>query len=387
MHQLNKTRQTLTDNDMKKHILILSLIFKTAIVLCQTIEVQSETYLYSSPFYSWEKHGFDSPQKVLPLNKYDKVIAIGFYLIGDNNNYAGDIKVKFNEKEGWVSSINFNSESLKAIPLINSEIDLLKPKPFEDPKVLEQPKTKETEKKVELPKPQAEKKILTKQNISDLKLNAKPANGDLYSIFDLDVFSYYNLHDYDSDLKKVIFKKTEEYQSKLTELKLFKSEMMKTTYYAKLVEAFNNVNYDIKRKGFEIEIGSDFAAYPQNAKPPKAIYIQGEELSIILKALPTKQVRDPYMGGKQEMLFVSMTEESGLEIENNKQSIEAYFFFTPTGKEKNTSSYSIVSPPSIQTISDYYLKSDKVRVVVANNSTGIIYFDKTYSYQPPTPIK
>jgi hypothetical protein len=29
------------------------------------------------------------------------------------------------------------------------------------------------------------------------------------------------------------------------------------------------------------------------------------------------------------------------------------------------------------------IKSDKVRVVVANKSSGNIYFDKTYSYQPP----
>src|ERR1035437_8941565 len=95
------------------------------------------------------------------------------------------------------------------------------------------------------------------QTISDLVVNAKEGTAELESIYDLDVFSYYNLNDYNSDLKQAVFKKTEEYQNKLTELKSTKAEMLKTTYYVKLEKAFGDseygsVNYDIKRKGFEI---------------------------------------------------------------------------------------------------------------------------------------
>ena len=136
---------------MKKYIVILILSFKTFIVLTQTLQVQDETYLYSTPFYSWEKLGFSSPEKVLLLKKNDKVIALGFYLIGDKENYVGDVKVKFNETEGWISSINFNSNSLRKVPLLNNDADFIKLIQTKEAEVkakeAEEAKIKETEKK------------------------------------------------------------------------------------------------------------------------------------------------------------------------------------------------------------------------------------------------
>jgi hypothetical protein len=221
------------------------------------------------------------------------------------------------------------------------------------------------------------------QTISGLLANSTEATEKLYDIYDLNVFRYFGLTDYDTELKQTVFKKTSEYQSKLAELTISKAEMQKTTYYSKLSEAFGNVDYDVKRKGFEIETGSNFAAYRQNAKPPKSVYIHLDEECIILKALPTKQVSDSYSGGKKEMFFISVDEENGLEIENDKANADIYFFFTPSGKEKSSSTYYVVNPMGTYNITGTYLKSDKVRVVVANKLSGKIYFDKVYSYQSP----
>ncbi len=121
-----------------KKILIL-LLFNASIVSAQTIEVDADTHLYSTPFYTWNENGFPSPQKVLNLKKYDQITAIGFYLIGDDKNYVGDMKVKVGDKEGWVSSICFNSEKLRKIPLIHKGDDLLKPNSNEIKQVIVQP--------------------------------------------------------------------------------------------------------------------------------------------------------------------------------------------------------------------------------------------------------
>jgi hypothetical protein len=78
-----------------------------------------------------------------------------------------------------------------------------------------------------------------------------------------------------------------------------------------------------------------------------------------------------------------MTETNGLEIENDKENISLYFFFVPTPS-------GIFLHP--WTCFDGYfnsriMKSDKVKVVVANSSTGKIYQDKSFSYQVSAPKK
>lgn len=221
------------------------------------------------------------------------------------------------------------------------------------------------------------------QTLSDLTANAKEATDQLEAIYDLDVFHYFNLYDYDTELKQSVFKKTEEYQTKLAELKIAKAEMLKTTYYTSLTEAFSSyTNYDLKRKGFEINLGSNWGMGTMSARTPKSIN------GFLFKGLPSKQVPEPLFGQgvNSEKLFLPMTEEAGLEIENDKENIEVYFFFTPTGKEKTVFKF-LNSDHNWYNITHNDLKADKVRIVVAHKSTGKIYLDKTYTYQPPAPKK
>ena len=220
------------------------------------------------------------------------------------------------------------------------------------------------------------------QSISDLTANAEEANGQLISIYDLDVFAYFNITDYDTELKQAVYKKSEDYKIKLAELKGIKNESLKKSFYTKLQEPFTNVDYNLKQGGFEIVLGENWGYGTFSARVPKSVN------EFLFKSLPTKQVTSPMMGKGffQEVLLIKMSEENGLEIENDKQNFDIYFFFTPSGKEK-------VSFKFFNAVDNAYagwydmsgtiIKSDKVRVVVANKVSGKIYFDKTYSYQPP----
>ena len=221
------------------------------------------------------------------------------------------------------------------------------------------------------------------QTLSHLTANSKEATEQLNAIYDLDVFSYFKLYDYNTELKQLVFKKTEEYQTKLAELKNVKTEMFKTTYFTTMDEAFTSyTNYDIKRMGFEIDLGSNLGVGTMSARTPNSIN------GFLFKALPSKQVPDPIIGQgiNSEKLFLPMTEEAGLDIENDKENIQLYFFFTPSGKEKSVFKF-LNSDGSWYNITHNDLKADKVRIVVANKSSGKIYFDKAYTYQPPATKK
>lgn len=217
--------------------------------------------------------------------------------------------------------------------------------------------------------------IFGQQTIFDLISNAKSVKG-IESIYDLDVFSYYNLDEYNTELQKTVFKKTAEYQSKLQELKKMKAEMLKTTYVVRLQNEFGD--YNIKRKGFEFSMGENMGIGTSSARPPKSLYI-GDENFVILKSLPTKQVAHPLLGKGvfDETLFLSMSEETGLEIENDRDNFCLFFFFTPIGKEKTTFKF-LNSGDAWYNITKNCIKADKIRIVVANKTSGKICYDRSF---------
>ncbi len=217
------------------------------------------------------------------------------------------------------------------------------------------------------------------QTITDLISNSVEASEEIEFIYDLDVFQYFKLTEYDTELKKSIYKKTNEYQTKLTELKNLKTKMLNTTYYTTLFYKFSSSNnYDVKRKGFEIELGSNMGIGTIGARTPKTIN------NFLFKSLPTKEVSNPLfpLNVKFEYLFIQIDELSGLEIENDRDKIVIYFFFIPNGKEKTTYKYFNSTQNAYSgwcNITETNIKSEKVRVVVANMKNGKIYYDKNYS--------
>ena len=228
-------------------------------------------------------------------------------------------------------------------------------------------------------------RTMGQQTISDLTANAIEAKSDFISIYDLDVFSFYELREYNTDLKKALFKKTQEYQDLLDKLKSKKSEMFRTSYFSYLDEKFNNINYDLKRQGFEIEIGSNLGMGTMSARTPKSIQFHACG-TILLKAIPTRQVSVATFGHGIyiEKLFLNISEEMGLEIENDKVNILIYFFFTPIGREKTTFKFYNNTSNSYAgwyNITHDDLKADKVRIIVANKLSGKIYYNKLFTDQ------
>lgn len=232
------------------------------------------------------------------------------------------------------------------------------------------------------------------QTLTDLTASAKEGTKELGMIYDLDVFRYFKLYDYDTELKKSLFKKTEEYQNYLKQLKEIKTEMLKTTYYINPYLQFED--YDIKRKGFELDLGlmgANSTTAPKSFELPARMENEDDNefsysLHIQFNALPTTQSKSVYVnrvgyGGNRFKLFIPISEADGLEIENNRDNISLYFFFVPSAtgiflhhwssNESNTNSR--------------IMKADKVRVVVANSSSGKIYYDKSYTYQAPASKK
>lgn len=238
---------------------------------------------------------------------------------------------------------------------------------------------------------------LGQQSIFDLTSISKIGTVELEYINDLDIFSYFKLTDYNTELKQSVFKKSEEGQAKLNELKQIKAEMLKTTYYVKFSNKFTNLDYDIKKGGFSIFLGKNITAMfvLESQRSPKSIaFNDSTESWIFLKALPSKQIASTLWDNKggvyEEVLFLIMSEESGLEIENDRENTEVYFLFTPNGREQTIFKVyekNLISADKWYDIKHNDLKADKVRIAVANKSSGKILYDKSFSYQVPSTKK
>jgi len=219
-----------------------------------------------------------------------------------------------------------------------------------------------------------------------------------YSIYYLDVFSYYKLNDkYDSELKKQVFKKTEEYNKLLTELKALKSQALSSFYYH---IGFNNVggesfttrgpgyvtdgsvdyavNYNLKLKAFAITIGEVLPYHCLSSFMPKVI----DDLEF--STLPTKKVYDLWQSKNsyREILLIPTTDDIALEIETNRENIEVLLLFQIKGIEKrklndidfqrdNHNNYGCKEPVEV-------VATKNIRLLIYNKSTNKIYFDKTY---------
>jgi len=233
-----------------------------------------------------------------------------------------------------------------------------------------------------LTKNEITQQVFSNKSISiDFILNkCLKADITVYHIFYLDVLAYYKINDYDTDLKKKVFKKSSEYQNHLKKLKSMRAEMLKSTYYVKLEGLFNETDYELKRKGFDITIGQNYGMGTIAAKPPKSVCVDGERSFIQLKSIPSKQVNFWEEGTKNEKLFVPVNETNGLEIEENKKNIDIYFLFTPSGQKTVKYKYNNFGFDfgGWYIITDKVITASKVRMIVVNRMTEKIYFDKIY---------
>lgn len=204
------------------------------------------------------------------------------------------------------------------------------------------------------------------------------ADKNIYFIYDLNVFAFKNIRGYDTDLKKEVFKETSEYKAYLSELNQLKNILNQTTYYFEAKGLFSSVNYDVKKRGFDIKINENWGTTgTYGAIPPKSISVDFNNSFIKLKSLPSREVPDNFFGGgfTNEMIFIQVDSEIGLEIESNRKDVSIYYLFIPSGKENVKFKY---YSNNWWDITNNVITSSKVRLVVANKKSGKIYYDKIY---------
>lgn len=211
------------------------------------------------------------------------------------------------------------------------------------------------------------------------------------SAYRLNVFDYFSLNDsLDSDLKKMIFSKSSEYQIFRDSLLKIKSDYLKSTYYSRnvlndyvgsSVQTFedefgrNNIYYDINKLGYILHIGSvlpykcDFSFCPKVLK------------GIEFKQLPIVKIynRNNSKRSYNQSLFIPMSPERAIEIENNLKDIEILTVFNI--KEIGSSIFSdndFLTENKGKQCRVKVIKGGAFRLLVYNKLTQEVYIDNLY---------
>ncbi len=197
----------------------------------------------------------------------------------------------------------------------------------------------------------------------------------LYNILTLNVFSYYNLSQYDTELKKKVFKKTEEYEQKLKELKNLKKEAFSKIYYLILSNGIKE-DYNIDKSRFEI----DFEMYGAGLGTFEAKYQKTKD-KFYFPSLQFIEKKEPILPGAiYQYVILNVNEETALLIENNKKDFELLIFFKIKDpievkyKYRSHGGYGA----GLYEMTEKIIPTYNCRLILRNKKTHEIVFDKYY---------
>ena len=217
--------------------------------------------------------------------------------------------------------------------------------------------------------------LVNKPFLENAKELSNPS--DIYKlniIYDLDVFEYYDLSQYSTELEKKNFRKTSEYLGKYDELKLKKNELLHTSFFINWDCDISN--YIIKEGGFNLSLGTNSGLGLVGAISPKTIS------DIYFPTLPTKRIT--YLENsfgtdvREEVLPIRVNEKVGSMIEENKGEISVYLIFKISGKRSISFNYLNEGDDTWYKNTQVHLFANKVVIIIANDKTGEIYFKKFY---------
>lgn len=192
-------------------------------------------------------------------------------------------------------------------------------------------------------------------------------------ISNLDVLNYYHLGDqYDTELKRKLFRETQEYTDKYKELESLKRSIGKRKYFYGIDLAefrsgynwFRGYEYNLDKGGFILSVHK-----AQLADGTSALKIK----DVFLPQVPLKQDCPGNVWGCDPYLLAPVNEEIGLRVENSGRSpndsnyrhvVYVYVLFDLSRVDGEDGSISLVAGGT--------------RILLANTETGEIYFDKTY---------
>jgi hypothetical protein len=209
--------------------------------------------------------------------------------------------------------------------------------------------------------------------LQQVMAGATLASDELMQVYDLDVFRYFTLYDYDTDLKKAMFRKTPEYQSLLDSLKRAKDILLTGRWYLDVTEEWYRSDYDLDKGGFYFQVGDNGWTTAFDCRMPKTVGI------FYFPSLVTTRKHTDLYGNDcyTYRLFTPMSPENGLVVESGS-GVHVYLLFQVAAKREH--SYTSVNALHLVTVnsSETCLDADAVRVVVANDQTGDVYFNKVY---------
>jgi hypothetical protein len=225
------------------------------------------------------------------------------------------------------------------------------------------------------------------QTISEIKSAAAPIAGrmsnsfykheisqfkEIRSILKLDVFEYYDLNEqYNSDLKKKVFKESEAYKEKLAELQKKKTELKQTTYFLDFEPTYyernNLIEYDLTSKTFKVDneiYTDDFYNKPS--------YLQFDQI-IFKTPIGITVDRKPFESGgvafiRQSIKFKIDSDSLALKIEENRSNLRLLFVF----KFSDAVPFEGLDFFGRRTTL-YALANTLEKVIVYNSSTGEIF--------------
>lgn len=219
--------------------------------------------------------------------------------------------------------------------------------------------------------------IVTLQDVIGGMTDVSTEEVRLGEIFNLDVLGHYNLrNEYDSDLRKNTFMKSQEYADKIAELKAKKQTIIDSGYkyfyninLTNLTDKFTEKNvlaYNVEKGGFLL--------YPSADRMDNGM-VSPTFWAVYTPQLPTTSVCYglPQICGRS--LLIPLSEEMGLRVEDADKGsdnlengwthrIQLYVVFGISRVYKRWDGFAIVA--------------NKPRIIIANRDSGEIYYDKIY---------
>jgi len=194
----------------------------------------------------------------------------------------------------------------------------------------------------------------------------------IVSIFKLDVLGYYDLkNQYNTDSKRTVYKESEDYKIKYSELKKLRSQMISLTYFLDFEPDYYDeksiaINYSPDTRSFSVSNNVSFSSfYDENG------FIQFDQ--ILFKcpngiAVTKKNINYACVDVIEETISFEIKNQNLVpKIEENKKLLRLLFVFSFTG------TVPLKADTSNLIYSDYCFMTDLKDVVVYNSRTNEIY--------------
>lgn len=191
---------------------------------------------------------------------------------------------------------------------------------------------------------------------------------ELQNALRLDVIEYFDLSEkYDTELKQSIYKETPEYKGNLEKLKILQQKYLNNCLCLDLtdIEGFEISDYDLTKGGFTIKLG-------YASKSSLNYFFRYFEIKSIPFKTPISSI---YTGvtNYDRLYFFNVSKQDAVNLEETRSSIKCILIFKPKGLRKETESLIYG-----YTTDNYYITTDKVRLILIDPNTDKVYLDKNF---------